>query len=79
LPQRQHIVATKVGIDWTQGKIDATPRANAFSRSSRIAASSPNRLHRYLPGALPDPLVSIEETAGTLRELYEQGKIALSV
>jgi aryl-alcohol dehydrogenase-like predicted oxidoreductase len=70
------IVATKVGIDWTNGKVQRN--------------SSPQRIRRELDDSLcrlqtdyvdiyqvhwPDPLVPIEETAATLRELYEQGKI----
>jgi aryl-alcohol dehydrogenase-like predicted oxidoreductase len=79
---RQHggreavILATKAGIDWTTGRIERN--------------SSRRRIHQELEDSLrrlqtdyidlyqvhwPDPLVPIEETAATLRELYEQGKI----
>src|SRR6267378_3933427 len=70
------IVATKVGIDWTQGKIERN------STRQRILKEFEDSLRRLRTDYIdiyqvhwPDPLVSIEETAGTLRELYEQGKI----
>src|SRR6266403_2063461 len=70
------IVASKVGIDWTQGKIERN------STRQRILKEFEDSLRRLRTDYIdiyqvhwPDPLVSIEETAGTLRELYEQGKI----
>lgn len=70
------ILATKVGIEWTNGRVERN--------------SSPQRIFQELEDSLrrlqtdyvdiyqvhwPDPLVRIEETAATLRELYEQGRI----
>jgi aryl-alcohol dehydrogenase-like predicted oxidoreductase len=79
---RQHggrdtvIVATKVGLDWTTGRIERN------STRRRILKEFEDSLRRLQTDYIdiyqvhwPDPLVPIEETAGTLRELYEQGKI----
>ncbi len=70
------IVASKVGIDWTHGKIERN------STRQRILKEFEDSLRRLRTDYIdiyqvhwPDPLVPIEETAGTLRELYEQGKI----
>jgi aryl-alcohol dehydrogenase-like predicted oxidoreductase len=70
------IVATKVGIDWTVGKIERN------STRQRILREFEDSLRRLRTDYIdiyqvhwPDPLVPIEETAATLRELYEQGKI----
>ena len=79
---RQHgrrenvILATKVGIDWTNGKIERN------STRQRIFQELEDSLRRLQTDYIdiyqvhwPDPVVPIEETAGTLRELYMQGKI----
>jgi aryl-alcohol dehydrogenase-like predicted oxidoreductase len=79
---RQHgrresvILATKVGIDWTNGKIERN------STRRRILRELEDSLRRLQTDYIdiyqvhwPDPLVPVEETAATLRELYEQGKI----
>jgi aryl-alcohol dehydrogenase-like predicted oxidoreductase len=79
---RQHgrresvILATKVGLDWTNGKI----QRNATRQ--RILRELEDSLRRLQTDYIdiyqvhwPDPVVPIEETAATLRELYEQGKI----
>ena len=70
------IVATKVGIDWTNGKIERN------STRQRILQELEDSLRRLQTDYVdiyqvhwPDPLVPIEETAATLRELYEEGKI----
>jgi aryl-alcohol dehydrogenase-like predicted oxidoreductase len=70
------IVATKVGIDWTNGKIERN------STRQRILKEFEDSLRRLQTDYIdiyqvhwPDPGVAIEETAATLRELYEQGKI----
>jgi aryl-alcohol dehydrogenase-like predicted oxidoreductase len=70
------ILATKVGIDWTTGRIERN------STRQRILQELEDSLRRLQTDYIdiyqvhwPDPLVSIEETAATLRELYEQGKI----
>jgi aryl-alcohol dehydrogenase-like predicted oxidoreductase len=79
---RQHggresvILATKVGIDWTTGRIE---RNSARQRILQELEDSLRRLHTEYIDIYqvhwPDPLVPVEETAATLRELYEQGKI----
>ena len=79
---RQHgrreavIVATKVGLDWTTGKVERN------STRQRILQEVEDSLRRLQTDYIdiyqvhwPDPLVPIEETAATLRELYQQGKI----
>jgi aryl-alcohol dehydrogenase-like predicted oxidoreductase len=79
---RQHgrresvILVTKVGIDWTAGKIERN------STRPRIRQELEDSLRRLQTDYIdiyqvhwPDPLVPVEETAATLRELYEQGKI----
>jgi aryl-alcohol dehydrogenase-like predicted oxidoreductase len=70
------VLATKVGIDWTKGKIERN------STRQRILQEFEDSLRRLQTDYIdiyqvhwPDPLVPIEETAGTLRGLYEQGKI----
>jgi aryl-alcohol dehydrogenase-like predicted oxidoreductase len=79
---RQHggreavIVATKVGLDWTTGKVERN------STRQRILQELKDSLRRLQTDYIdiyqvhwPDPLVPIEEVALTLRELCEQGKI----
>jgi aryl-alcohol dehydrogenase-like predicted oxidoreductase len=70
------ILATKVGIDWTTGRIE---RNSARQRILREFEDSVRRLQTDYIDLYqvhwPDPLVPLEETAATLRELYEQGKI----
>lgn len=79
---RQHggrediILATKAGIDWTSGRIERN------STRQRILQEFADSLRRLRTDYIdiyqvhwPDPRVPIEETASTLRELYEQGKI----
>ena len=79
---RQHgrrdsvILATKVGLDWTNGKIERN------STRQRILKELEDSLRRLQSDYIdiyqvhwPDSLVPIEETAETLRELYEEGKI----
>jgi aryl-alcohol dehydrogenase-like predicted oxidoreductase len=79
---RQHgdrekvMLATKVGLDWTNGKIKRN------STRQRILQELQDSLRRLQTDYIdiyqvhwPDPLVPIEETALTLRELYEQGKV----
>jgi aryl-alcohol dehydrogenase-like predicted oxidoreductase len=79
---RQHgrregiILSTKVGIDWTTGRIERN------STRQRILTEFADSLRRLQTDYIdiyhvhwPDPLVPIEETAATLHKLYEQGKI----
>ena len=70
------LLATKVGIDWTKGRIERN------STRRRIFQELEDSLRRLQTDYIdlyqvhwPDPLVPIEEVARTLRELYEQGKI----
>ena len=70
------LLATKVGIDWTNGRIERN------STRRRILKELEDSLRRLQTDYIdlyqvhwPDPLVPIEEVARTLRELYEQGKI----
>lgn len=70
------ILATKVGLDWTNGKVERN------STRQRILHEFEDSLRRLQTDYIdiyqvhwPDPLVPIEETAATLRELYEQGRI----
>jgi aryl-alcohol dehydrogenase-like predicted oxidoreductase len=70
------VIATKVGIDWTNGKIERN------STRQRILQEFEDSLRRLQTDYIdiyqvhwPDPLVPIEETASALRGLYEQGKI----
>jgi aryl-alcohol dehydrogenase-like predicted oxidoreductase len=79
---RQHggrksvILATKAGVDWTTGRIERN------STRRRILQEFEDSLRRLQTDYIdiyqvhwPDPLVPMEETATTLRELCEQGKI----
>jgi aryl-alcohol dehydrogenase-like predicted oxidoreductase len=70
------ILATKVGLDWTNGKVERN------STRKRILHEFEDSLRRLQTDYIdiyqvhwPDPLVPVEETAATLRELYDQGKI----
>src|ERR1700720_104862 len=70
------ILATKVGIDWTKGKIERN------STRQRILQEFEDSLHRLQTDYIdiyqahwPDPLGHVEETATSLRGLYELGKI----
>ena len=70
------VVATKVGLEWRDGK----PYRNATRE--RIRTELHDSLRRLRTDYIdiyqvhwPDPLVPIEETADTMRELYRQGKI----
>jgi aryl-alcohol dehydrogenase-like predicted oxidoreductase len=70
------VLATKVGIDWTKGRIERN------STPQRILKEFEDSLRRLQTDYIdiyqvhwPDPLVPIEETAATLRRLYEQGRI----
>jgi len=70
------ILATKVGIDWTNGRVERN------SSRPRIMQELNDSLRRLQTDYIdiyqvhwPDPVVPIEETAETLRELHEEGKI----
>src|SRR6266853_618311 len=79
---RQHgrregvILATKVGIDWTTGRIERN------SSRQRILQEFEDSLRRLQTDYIdvyqvhwPDPLVPVEETAQTLHRLYREGRI----
>jgi aryl-alcohol dehydrogenase-like predicted oxidoreductase len=70
------VIATKTGLEWKDGQV--------FRNASRarILAEVEDSLRRLRTDYIdiyqvhwPDPLVSIEETAGAMRSLFEQGKI----
>src|SRR5882762_622346 len=72
----QAIIATKVGLEWRDGKVyrDAT--------RDRIMREVDDSLRRLRTDYIdiyqvhwPDPFVPIEETAEAMRTLYDQGKI----
>jgi aryl-alcohol dehydrogenase-like predicted oxidoreductase len=70
------IVATKVGLEWRDGKVYRNATRN------RIMAEIHDSLRRLRTDYIdiyqvhwPDPLVPIEETAGAMLDLYQQGKI----
>jgi aryl-alcohol dehydrogenase-like predicted oxidoreductase len=70
------IVATKVGLEWRDGKVYRN------ATRDRIMTEIHDSLRRLRTDYIdiyqvhwPDPLVPMEETAGAMRELYEQGKI----
>jgi aryl-alcohol dehydrogenase-like predicted oxidoreductase len=70
------IIATKVGLEWHDGKVYRNATRN------RIMAEINDSLRRLRTDYIdiyqvhwPDPLVPIEDTAGAMRDLYRQGKI----
>jgi len=70
------VIATKVGVEWRDGKVYRNASRN------RIMAEIHDSLRRLRTDYIdiyhvhwPDPLVPMEETAGAMRELYQQGKI----
>lgn len=70
------IVATKVGLEWKNGKVFRN------STRQRILKEIDDSLQRMQTEYIdlyqihwPDPLVSIEETASTMKELVTKGKI----
>jgi len=72
----QAIIATKVGLEWQDGKIT---RNGSRERIMREIDDSLRRLRTdhidVYQVHWPDPKVPMEETAGAMRELYEQGTI----
>jgi aryl-alcohol dehydrogenase-like predicted oxidoreductase len=70
------VIATKVGLEWREGKVHRN------ATRERIVTEIHDSLRRLRTDYIdiyqvhwPDPLVPMEETAGAMRELYEQGKI----
>src|SRR4029434_10711690 len=70
------IIATKVGLEWRSDQVFRN------STRSRIMKEIDDSLRRLQTDYIdiyqvhwPDPLVSIEETAAALHQLYKQGKI----
>jgi aryl-alcohol dehydrogenase-like predicted oxidoreductase len=72
----QTIIATKVGLEWRDGKVY---RNASRGRIMREIEDSLRRLRTDYVDIYqvhwPDPLVPIEETAEAMRTLYVQGKI----
>jgi aryl-alcohol dehydrogenase-like predicted oxidoreductase len=70
------VIATKVGLEWRDGKVF---RNATRERILREIDDSLRRLRTDVVDIYqvhwPDPIVPIEETAATMRSLYEQGKI----
>jgi aryl-alcohol dehydrogenase-like predicted oxidoreductase len=70
------ILATKGGLDWTNGKIERnSTRQNILQELEDSFRRLQTDYVDIYQVHWPDPLVPVEETAATLRELYEQGKI----
>src|SRR3979490_121557 len=70
------LIATKVGLQWEQGSVSRN------ASRARILQEVDDSLRRLRTDYIdiyqvhwPDPLVTIEETAETMRALLEQGKI----
>lgn len=70
------IIATKVGLEWRDGNIHRN------ASRARIMAEIHDSLRRLRTDYIdiyqvhwPDTRVSMEETAGAMRDLYQQGKI----
>jgi aryl-alcohol dehydrogenase-like predicted oxidoreductase len=72
----QAVIATKVGLEWRDGKVY---RNATRARIMREVDDSLRRLGTDYIDIYqvhwPDPLVPVEETAEAMRSLYEQGKI----
>ena len=74
--RRRAVIATKVGLDWKEGK----PFRN--SRPERIVKEAEDSLRRLRTDAIdlyqvhwPDPMVPIDDTAEAMARLYRAGKI----
>jgi aryl-alcohol dehydrogenase-like predicted oxidoreductase len=72
----QAVIATKVGLEWRDGKIYRN------ASRARIMQEVDDSLRRLRTDYIdiyqvhwPDPLVPMEETAEAMRKLHEQGKI----
>src|SRR3984957_12247657 len=72
----QAVIATKTGLEWRDGKVYRS------ATRARIMQEVDDSLRRLRTDYIdiyqvhwPDPLVPVEETAETMRLLYEQGKI----
>ena len=72
----QAVIATKTGLEWRDGKVYRN------ATRARIMQEIDDSLRRLRTDYIdiyqvhwPDPLVPVEETAETMRSLYEQGKI----
>ena len=74
--RRQAVIATKVGVEWRDGKIYRN------ATRARVLQEIDESLRRLRTDYIdiyqvhwPDPRVPVEETAEAMRLLYEQGKI----
>src|SRR5580698_8836533 len=70
------VIATKTGLEWRDGKVYRN------ATRARILKEVDDSLRRLRTDYIdiyqvhwPDPLVPVEETAETMRSLFEQGKI----
>ena len=68
------LIATKVGLNWHDGKCSVTPAPSASARKSRIVAPTAHRLHRPLPGALAGPDRADREHRRELDRLHVPAK-----
>jgi aryl-alcohol dehydrogenase-like predicted oxidoreductase len=70
------ILATKVGLDWKNGEVERnSTRQRIFQELEDSLRGLQTDYIDIYQVHWPDPLVPVEETAATLCELYEQGKI----
>ena len=74
--RRQAIIATKVGLEWRDGKVyrNATRRRIMREINESLLRLRTDYIDIYQVH-WPDPMVPIEETAEAMRALYQQGKI----
>jgi aryl-alcohol dehydrogenase-like predicted oxidoreductase len=70
------IIATKCGLDWRDGKVyrNASPRRIRQEVEDSLRRLRTDRIDLYQVH-WPDPMVPIQETAATLRQLRREGKI----
>ncbi len=70
------LIATKVGLEWHDGKITRNASRDRIMREveDSLRRLRTDRIDIYQVH-WPDPSVPIAETAGAMRELYEQGTI----
>jgi len=69
-------IATKVGLEWRDGKVFRNASRERIMREieDSLRRLQTDRIDIYQVH-WPDPLTPIEETAGAMRALFEQGKI----
>jgi len=73
------ILATKVGLDWTNGKIERnSTRQRILQEAWGFAPRLQTDYVDIYQVHWPDPLIPVEETAATLRELYDKARFGPS-